>query len=293
MAQPVPGQDLAAEFDADWQKAMQRYNTGVNAGYTEADADTLYLAPVREKWKLIQSSPSTFTDKSKLDKINSDFEAAQESAVKNLNRSESTEETVGSRIGPLAQKWSIAASFPTSPKVPTTPSQTAAWFAHNPAMQAEEKETLSQIASGVPESEAILAHPTLLQNAPYGARWNPRLTASIGRDQRAAAKADAAPDVTKLARSRRFFTNELTTNPDLPPDVKQEYEDQISQIDSMMSPFSRGVRFTSPTDSSPAEAPQSPGSRQEFPLIGTKDEYDSLASGALYYDASGNLRRKR
>lgn len=303
-AQPVPGQDLTADFDADWQKAQQRYQNYYNQAYTteqnnfikaigenvrrkggsdsevaaalaeakqqvESDknkeADSLYLAPIRQKWKIIQSAPETFSSKSKREQIGQDFESAQESAVKNLSRDESVESSVASRIAPLSQKWSLAAEFPSDAMVPRTPAQVTAWFARNPAMQSEEKEALTQIGQGMPETDVIMAHPTLLQNAPYSSRWNPRMTSAIGREQRAEEKATAAAkkpvDITKLAHQRQFLSDQLKYGPDLPDEIKSSYTDEISNLDNVISPFRNGgnVRFSPPADESPdAGAVQEP-----------------------------------
>src|ERR1035437_7315112 len=89
--------DLSTEFDADWQKAQERYQAGVNGGYSEADAGQLYLAPSRAKWKNIQASPETFQKKGNMAKINSDFEDAGVSAMKNLTRDQPAKPTPGKR----------------------------------------------------------------------------------------------------------------------------------------------------------------------------------------------------
>jgi hypothetical protein len=350
-AQPVPGQDLAEDFDADWQKAQKRFQDYSNQAYTteqnnfiasvgeqvrrhrgssaevaaaldeakqkvesekSQEADALYLSPIREKWKIIQSAPDTFADKSKRNKINEDFENAQESAVKNLTRDEPTEQTVMSRVAPLAQKWMIAAQFPTTPKIPTTPSQVAAWYAKNPAMQSEEKETLKQVGQGVPETEAILAHPTLLQNAPFAARWNPRLTTAVNRDQRANAKSVQPPNIESLANKRNsLFNRTYTIDPstsqpvertNIPKSTLDAYKGEIENIDFILTPFNKGVKLSPPpdaatqTEADPSAAPQPAARtnpRNEFPVIGTESEYNALKPGEKYYDAQGNLRRKK
>jgi hypothetical protein len=121
----MAAQDLSTQFDTDWQKAQERYQTGLNSGFSEADAEQLYLAPIRAKWKIIQASPETFQKKGNMAKINSDFEDAGVSAVKNLTRDQpakpkpgkrpvkgavpedSTGKTVSDHFMPLMQKWAM------------------------------------------------------------------------------------------------------------------------------------------------------------------------------------------
>ena len=122
-------QDLSTQFDSDWQKAQKRYQEYINVAYTKdetdfiakskdkamakaaieaktaAEADQLYLAPVHAKWKVIQSAPQFFQDKSNLGRINSDFEdAAASSSRAAFDRSPDGASPAGD-LGPLVQKW--------------------------------------------------------------------------------------------------------------------------------------------------------------------------------------------
>jgi hypothetical protein len=122
-------QDLSTQFDADWQKAQKRYQEYINVAYTKdetdfiakskdkamakaaieaktaAEADQLYLAPVHAKWKVIQSAPQFFQDKSNLGRINSDFEDATQAASKSAFDRSSDGASPAGDLGPLVQKW--------------------------------------------------------------------------------------------------------------------------------------------------------------------------------------------
>ena len=300
---PVPGQDLSSDFDADWKQAQQRVQAATSSGLSQQDAEKLYLAPVTTKWNIIQSNPSAFTTKSNLDKINSDFETAQESAVKNLSRSDSTEKTVSDQLSPLAQKWSIASQFPTEPKIPTTETQINASNAKNPALTREEDEALSQIEKGQPESQAILNHPILLKVQPFASRWNPRLNAAIARDAREKDKTSEASSPEKLEptlKFRNWLSNQIDTNTNLPPTMKSVLGSKISDIDASLtngvqSPFSAKPQFQPPADESTNQPAQPQAAQPPQPPTPTsKAEFDSIPSGALYVNpADGNTYRKK
>jgi hypothetical protein len=170
----MAAQDLSTQFDADWQKAQERYQAGVSGGYTEADADQLYLAPIRAKWKIIQASPETFQRKGNMAKINSDFEDAGVSAMKNLTRDkptkpmpvkrpvrgaapavpeDSTGKTVADHFGPLVQKWAM---------------EVTADKAGNKTSSAERKIELSDIRSSMRRATARRDkyHDKLVNNFP-------------------------------------------------------------------------------------------------------------------------------
>lgn len=146
--------DYGSLFDEDWQKAQARYANYVRMSYTKPEqdfigsigrrvkrmggtqsdvdaavaeatqqveagkakeADQLYLLPLREKWKIIQSNPAGFQTQSKIDQISSDFDTATESAVKGLDKDEPIELTVSKRFQPLAQRWAVEAAKPALP----------------------------------------------------------------------------------------------------------------------------------------------------------------------------------
>lgn len=104
--------DFGSMFDEDWQRAQSRYQSGLNAGYDPATAETLYLKPIQAKWKIIQSNPDEFQSKDKLDKISEEFDSATTGSIRNLTAGEDLNDAVAKRFGPLVQRWSIASVKP-------------------------------------------------------------------------------------------------------------------------------------------------------------------------------------
>lgn len=308
----APGLDLASNFDSDWQQAQARVQAATSSGLSDEDAQKLYLAPIQAKWSIIQDHPNAFTTKSNLDKINQEFEDAQVSAVKNLNRSESTDETVGSRISPLAQKWSIAAQFPQQPKDPTI-AETTRSNANNPALLREEKDTQQRIDSGQPETQAISS--ILRTTEPFSRKWNPRYKAAAERESKAAedaakaakeaakaAKEAAVPELEPLIKQRNFYSNQLDTSTNLPPMLRTKIGNTISAIDASLTndvstPFSLGVKFQPPADDSTNQPAYNAPAAAQPPQPATptsKSEFDSLPSGSLYVNpADGKVYRKK
>jgi len=101
--------DLNALSALDWKQAQTRFQSGLEAGYDEPTAASLYLAPIKAKWDIIGSAPDEFQDPDKLDKINTDFEQAQKSAVDALT---------GGQL-PISIK-TTESEWATKPKAPTT-----------------------------------------------------------------------------------------------------------------------------------------------------------------------------
>jgi hypothetical protein len=102
-------QDLSSMFDADWNKAMSRYDA---SGYDESDSLELYLKPALAKRKIIETYPEKFLKPGMFKQISDDFDSATGSAIKDLTRDEPTGVTVTKRFAPLLQKWTVLASMP-------------------------------------------------------------------------------------------------------------------------------------------------------------------------------------
>jgi len=102
----MANEDLSSYFDADNQKAQQRYQAALSAGYDPETAASLYLAPSQVKWKIIEAHPGYFQDPDTLSQIDSDFDTAVGSTVKNMGRDDSASQLVLGQMTPLAQKWS-------------------------------------------------------------------------------------------------------------------------------------------------------------------------------------------
>lgn len=102
----MANEDLSSYFDADNQKAQQRYQAALSAGYDPETAASLYLAPSQVKQKIIASHPDDFKDQDTLNQIDSDFDTAVGSTVKNMGRDDSASQLVLGQMTPLAQKWS-------------------------------------------------------------------------------------------------------------------------------------------------------------------------------------------
>lgn len=117
--------DFGSLYAEDFKKAQARFERGLNAGYDEGTADALYLDPMRKKWAIIQANPGEFQDTAKLDKINSDFEDATASAVKNLQKTdfnqyrtktgdifETAGPSVSARFAPAVASWAVSSVKP-------------------------------------------------------------------------------------------------------------------------------------------------------------------------------------
>lgn len=95
------------EIDAAVSQATQQVEDN-----KAKEAEAIYLKPLQSKWDIINSNPTEFQDKSKLDKINSDFETATAQSVKALDKTTSAADVLGPRINPLISQWSAVGVKP-------------------------------------------------------------------------------------------------------------------------------------------------------------------------------------
>jgi hypothetical protein len=310
-----PNPQLADQFEQDWKQAQSRYQAGLDAGLDEKDAAQTYLMPVQQKWQIVQSSPTLQTDPQKLNQFNKEFETANDTFLKNYSdySSDGGQAAAQGTILPTLQKWSIEGALPEKrPLIPHTPEQINSWFQNNPAMQSEETDALSQIQSGTPETQAILANPMLLKAPTFAPRWTARFLDAVQQEKEAA----IPPSPVALARERNVFSDAegklYDAHNNLIPGnegLKSYYDEQLAKLDaqatnSVPAAASPPVapapdinqynpapdRFSiqpSPADSGlpDVNALSTPKSQQDF---------DALPRGALYVNpADGRTYRKK
>ena len=208
-----PNPQLADQFEQDWKQAQSRYQAGLDAGLDEKDAAQTYLMPVQQKWQIVQSSPTLQTDPQKLNQFNKEFETANDTFLKNYSdyNIDGGQAAAQGTILPTLQKWSIEGALPEKrPMIPHTPEQINSWFQNNPAMQSEETDALSQIQSGTPETQAILAHPMLLKAPTFAPRWTARFLDAVQQEkQEKKAAIPPKPETPlELSKERDYYLNE-------------------------------------------------------------------------------------
>jgi hypothetical protein len=138
--------DLSTYFDADQQKAQERYQAALSAGYDPETAASLYLAPSQVKRKIIEAHPDDFQAPGTLGQIDADFDSAISSTVKNMGRDDSASQLVLSQMSPLAQKWGA---------------MTAKSKIDDPAVAA----ALDSVRSGGSVLDAVTNDPNLLKSS--------------------------------------------------------------------------------------------------------------------------------
>lgn len=186
-----------SEYLNEWQQAQDRYRAGVNGGYSDADADALYLAPVRDKWSVLKSVPESLRTQA-----STELNDAHLSFLKGVQSGYKPQEAADLYLKPQLEKWQGASSFP-DPKLPKTTKEVRDWYAQNPAMQDEESEAQAQIEDGVPVSEAIAGHPMLLRAPGFSSTWRPRFNSAVRSDAAKVEKA-AQADTPEGVQSKMF-----------------------------------------------------------------------------------------
>ena len=244
--------DLSQDFDADWSKAQDNYKAAINGGFSAEDADRTYLAPIKAKYEIIRSSPSLLNNRAALNQFNSDFDSGVEAYHKAYNSysRDGGDWAASQTIKPLLDKWTLKASLPAA-ALPTTTAQVTKFYANNPAMQAEQQEAQKQIQSGMSPVDVLTAHPTLLKYAPYRQQFEPIYRSALVQDRRnqAAVSAKENPPVENIVRARSLLQKAITDDPNMPPDVKKSYMDNIGALDEKLK------SSVSPDNSAPSLSP--------------------------------------
>jgi len=186
--------DEATQYLNEWQQAQDRYRAGVNAGYSDADAQQLYLAPVQAKWDVLKSVPPALKTKAA-----TDLDTAHINFLKGVQAGYQPGQAADLYLKPALAEWQGAANLPQR-QLPKTLEQRTEWYAQNPAMQQEESEAQQQIAEGVPIKDAIEGHPMLLKAPGFSQVWRPMYESAVRRGETAQAKTEQENSPEGLAR---------------------------------------------------------------------------------------------
>lgn len=246
-------------FLADWNAAQSRYRAGVQAGYSDADAADLYLAPVKNKWDILKTVPETMQKTA-----GAELDAANKAYVAGVSAGYKPEDAANLFLKPQEQKWVAAADIPDKKKL-TIQQQTAANPVKQYEAQQDEQSALEKIAAGRPVKKTIEEYPLLLSMPGFSTRWNARYNQALTTDQRTAAAAlkektaaekaaekANAPDAL-LSKAAKLFGLRSPTSK-LPPELKGELNDQLAQVSSQLTnrpnlfppPASEALDATSP-----------------------------------------------
>lgn len=189
--------DEATQYLNEWQQAQDRYRAGVNAGYSDEDAQQMYLAPVQAKWDILKAVPPALKAKAA-----TDLDTAHISFLKGIQAGYQPGQAADLYLKPVLQEWQGAASLPQR-QLPKTTEQKAEWYAQNPAMQQEEMEAQDQISSGMPVRQALEGHPMLLKAPGFAQLYRPMYESAVRRDE--SAQSRAAQEDTPQALARQMF----------------------------------------------------------------------------------------
>lgn len=239
------------QFLADWNAAQQRYRAGVNAGYSDADAADLYLAPVKNKWDILKSVPETMQKTA-----GAELDAANKAYVAGVNAGYKPEDAQNLFLKPQEQKWVAAADVPDKKKLTLTQQMGA-----NPVKQYEaqqdEQSALNKIAAGRPVKKVIEEYPLLMSMPGFSTRWNARYNAALAHDQTQAAaalKEKAAADKAEeksqlpaalLGQASKLF--KLTAPGQLPTELSGALNENLAKVSSQLT--------NRPAATPPADAP--------------------------------------
>ena len=115
MATELPTKDESGQFQQEWDLAQSRYRAGINAGYEAADADQMYLAPVRNKWEVLKTIPVDHQAAAA-----KELDDAHLSFLKGIQAGYKAPDAENLYLKPVEQKWAVAATIPEPAKADPT-----------------------------------------------------------------------------------------------------------------------------------------------------------------------------
>lgn len=238
-------------FLADWNAAQSRYRAGVQAGYSDADAADLYLAPVKNKWDILKTVPETMQKTA-----GAELDAANKAYVAGVSAGYKPEDAANLFLKPQEQKWVAAADIPDKKKL-TIQQQAAANPVKQYEAQQDEQSALEKIAAGRPVKKTIEEYPLLLSMPGFSTRWNARYNAALNHDQAQAAAAlkekTAAEKAAEKASSPDALLGQASKlfKLQLPPKLAGAQSNRLAQVSSQLTNQPTAAA-TPPQDTPPA-----------------------------------------
>lgn len=190
MAQLKPtspiGPELSDSFNTDWEQANAQYQDALNKGYSDEDAQKLFLEPTIQKWNIIKTSPSLLQRKDKLTAFTQDFEQSKKNFQDYYNAySRDGGQSAFSRtLGPTLQKWGVEASLPVKPLVSPE----------------DEAKSLLRVKNGESPFDVVMENPNLLSSPESRVTWNQLLRSGIRQSQKPGAPNPIAAEDYKAAQ---------------------------------------------------------------------------------------------
>lgn len=276
----TPPPDQSQQFNSEWDQAQARYRAGVNAGYDPADADQMYLAPVRDKWDILKDVPATMRPQA-----SKELDDAHLGFLKGIQSGYKAADAENIYLKPAQQKWVASSEIPQKKQM--TEAELRAYYEQSPALKAEESDALQQIASGVPEKQAIEGHPALLTTPGYNTRWSARYLESAKAENTASKTAEkaATPEVVipKLMSLYRAGSSPLATN--LPPAVVSSMKQEIGNLQNQLTKAPARVTFPPPPSTGTAAEPAPDQSLPSGPATGTSKYKTKFTTAAAVGEA--------
>jgi hypothetical protein len=295
--------DISQQFDSDWSDAQELYRKGVDSGYSENDAYQLYLQPIRDKYKILESSPELMQNPARLEKFHNEYDGSLDSFYNSISKGEGykLEDAFGRYVRPVQEKWASGTRLPIKNRLPISDARLISGLPQQ--IINETKQT-----TNVPQ--ANIGTDTAPKYAPYAVK----MTAKHAEAVRKGTLNNLKSGMDLADAERKATEDEFGTSPTFVPNT------YIKNPAIAAQPKWHGVPFTG-TDAQPAElgtnyfrlepgqldsgvvgedivnkpvrfnAPQE--NTQQIPIINSQKEYDDLSEGAQYMDSNGKIAVKK
>jgi len=213
--------DESAQYQAEWDQAQQRYQAGVNAGYSDADAEQMYIAPVREKWNVLKSVPDSMKQIA-----SRQLDDAHISFLQGIQAGYKPEDSAKLYLIPKLEKWQGASAF----------------AKENDPLVADKIGALGEVQDGANPQSVIQSHPAKIFADPkFEARFETaaheaereRLKAAkkINDDQTAAETQPTPEELTKqlfsLAAGKKRFDQDAP--------IQQYFGQRMGEIEQQLT----------------------------------------------------------
>lgn len=220
-----PPVDPVKQFNFEWDAAQKRYQAGVNSGYSQSDADSMFLAPVRNKFEILKSVPTPLKAQAA-----KELDAARLSYLKGINSGYQAPDAENLFLKPAEQKWTAAAEVAVPP---------------DPMIEQYKAGAKESIRNGIDESEVMRAlPPALLGDTKFVAELDTEAREAFNQKAKAANTAQAIAARTAKENSPLAVDETAARLVDLknnknwaaePPEIQAKINQDLSAAEARMT----------------------------------------------------------
>lgn len=213
--------DEFTQYQNELDQAQQRYQAGINAGYSDDDADQMYLEPVRQKWNVLKSVPDSMKQIA-----SRQLDDAHIAFLQGIQAGYKPQDAAKLYLTPKLEKWQGAASF----------------AKESDPLVADKVGALGEVQDGANPQSVIQSHPLKIFADPkFEARFETAAHEAEGRRLKAAQKLAESQTASETPPTADELTKQLFSlaggskrfDPNAP--IQQYFGQRMGEIEQQLT----------------------------------------------------------